>query len=172
MKKTIILCMLACLCFVSQLSAQNNDKKISYNMINEYGFYAGNTFGFEGVFINSIKFNKTNDLLGIGLGYTVDGDNGQGIPMFLNYRHYFDRGRTLQPLFNAAVGATYYFGYEDYYLCDNLYYPDNKGFGLYASLASGFKVKAFSFTAGFFMKSSPAYDNFNGGINIKVGYTF
>lgn len=181
MKKTMILCMLACFCFASQLSAQNNDKKISYNMINEYGFYAGNTFGFEGVFINSIKFNKTNDLLGIGLGYSADIENGQSIPMFLNYRHYFDRGRTLQPLFNIAAGATYYFGnqYYDYdgtdiyHIVDPLYSSYyNNGFGLYATIASGFRVKAFSFSAGFFLRSTPHINNMSGGINVKLGYTF
>jgi len=181
MKKTLIICTLTFLCIFSQLSAQdNNDKKISYNMINEYGLYAGNTFGFEGIFINSIKFNNTNDLLGIGLGYSADVENGHGIPMFLNYRHYFDRGKTVKPLFNIAAGATYYFGnYNDFYFSDidpdyNYYYGyyDN-GFGLYATIASGFRAKAFSFTAGFFVRSAPRdFSTMTGGITVKVGYTF
>lgn len=185
MKKSIIISILACICAFGQLHAQNEntEKKISYNLINEYGFIAGNNFGFEGVFINSIKFNKTNDLLGIGLGYTIDSQCGHGFPLFLNYRHYINRGRTLQPLFNIAVGTTYYFGdNSDYVFCDtdieidpdyNCGYYYGNGFGLYATVASGFKVKAFSFSAGFFVRSAPHFvNNMTGGINIKVGYTF
>ena len=60
-------------------------------------------------------------------------------------------------------------------IVDPGYYESVKGrgFGLYATIASGFKVKAFSFTAGFFLRTSPIYNNaFSGGIDVKVGYTF
>jgi hypothetical protein len=177
--------MLAALLLASQtISAQTTtpEKKISYNMINEYGFFLGGTCGFNGIFVNSIKFNRTNDLLGIGVGYSIDTDNGQGIPLFLNYRHYFDRPRAVKPLINIAAGTTFNF-WNDYYWYDDPYYVGNDviygepvkghGFGLYATIASGFKVKAFSFTAGFFLRTSPYYyNNFNGGIDVKVGYTF
>lgn len=189
-KNVFITIMLAVLLLASQsVSAQSGttpqpEKKISYNMINEYGFFLGGTVGFNGIFVNSIKFNRTNDLLGIGVGYSIDTDNGQGIPLFLNYRHYFDRPRALKPLINIAAGTTFNF-WNDYYWYDDIYYDDDDiyygeptyvkghGFGLYATIASGFKVKAFSFTAGFFLRTSPYYDNnFNGGIDVKVGYTF
>lgn len=177
MKKVIITCALVCFCFVSQLSAQSkNDKAISYNIINEYGIFAGTTVGFEGVFINSIKFNKSNDLVGVGLGYSADINSMQGIPMFLNYRHYFDRGRIVQPLFNLAAGATYYFRNAN----DIIYYEDcfdcrfnDPGFGLYATIASGFRAKAFSLSAGFFVHSAPnSLNDVSGGLNLKVGFTF
>lgn len=183
------------------LSAQddaNTGKKISYNMINEYGcFFGGGSWGsnigFEGTFVNSILFNRTQDLLGIGLGYSIDLSAGHGIPIFLNYRHYFDRGRALKPLVNIAVGTTFIFGFlyadePSYYNGYN--YPDceskDTGFGLYATIASGFRVKAFSFAAGFYLRSAPVLNYittengysckwdraYNGGIQIKVGYTF
>ena len=122
-KNVFITFMLAALLLASQtVSAQSSDqtpssdKKISYNMINEYGFFVGGVLGVNGTFVNSIKFNRTNDLLGIGVGYSIDSDNGQGIPMFLNYRHYFDRPRALKPLINIAVGTTFNFWSRDYWL--------------------------------------------------------
>ena len=73
-KNVFITFMLAALLLASQtVSAQSSDqtpssdKKISYNMINEYGFFVGGILGVNGTFVNSIKFNRTNDLLGIGV---------------------------------------------------------------------------------------------------------
>jgi hypothetical protein len=197
MKKNVFFTlMMAVLLLASQsVNAQSTnsnpapEKKVSYNMINEYGFFLGGVCGVTGTFVNSIKFNRTNDLIGIGVGYSFDSDNGQGIPMFLNYRHYFERPRALKPLINIAAGTTFNFWTRDYWTMDDIYYDDldrddivdpgyygsvkGRGFGLYATIASGFKVKAFSFTAGFFLRTSPIYNNaFSGGIDVKVGYTF
>ena len=168
------------------------EKRFSYNMINEYGFFLGGNIGFNGIFVNSLKFNRTNDLLGIGVGYSIerwedfddDITSSQGIPMFFNFRHYFDRGRKLQPLINIAAGTTFYF-WKDYNWHD-IYYDDDEiyekvvadvqrchGFGLYTTIASGFRVKALSFTAGFFLHTNPAnHNSFGAGIDVKVGYTF
>jgi len=212
MKKVVSLlvtALLLCATFIA--SAQDNqDKKVSYNMINEYGFYLGGgsqcgvqqtNLGFEGLLINSILFNRTQDLLGIGLGYSVDICAGHGVPMFLNYRHYFDRGKNIKPLVNIAAGATFIFSgnfdyYDDYYngqyYNGTIYdYPEadkNKtGWGLYATIASGFRYKALSFAAGFYLRSNPINHYvldatghyqlerskaFNGGIQVKLGYTF
>jgi hypothetical protein len=41
---------------------------------------------------------------------------------------------------------------------------------LYGTIAAGFKVKAFSFTSVFFLKSWNK--EFFGGVEVKVGYTF
>lgn len=192
-KNVFVTTLLAVLLLASQsLFAQSAgqtpqpEKRLSYNMINEYGFFLGGNIGFNGIFVNSLKFNRTNDLLGIGVGYSIDIDNGQGVPLFLNYRHYFDRPRALKPLINIAAGTT--FNFWNYYDWDDgIYYDEindeyyhggpipvkGHGFGLYATIASGFKVKAFSFTAGFFIRTSPRYNNdINGGIDVKVGYTF
>lgn len=199
MKRFVILSALVLFCGTLTLSAQENtEKKLSYNIINEYGFYLGgsswgNNLGFEGVFINSMLFNRTQDLLGIGLGYSADFFAGHGIPMFLNYRHYFDRGRAVKPLVNIAAGSTFIFGAN--YNLDYEYYENDEpvttvrkksGFGLYATVASGFRVKAFTFSAGFYLKSVPSFnyfymDNyqstrpanlFNGGVQVKLGFTF
>jgi len=161
----------------STASAQNSDKKISYNFINEYGFFVGGDNGFTGVFVNNMKFNRTNDLLGIGVGYEISGNSGQCIPLFLNYRHYFDRGKKLMPLMNIGVGTLFNFWNKDIWYSDGAdgYYVNTKGngFGLYATIAGGFKVSAFSLSTGFFLKSSPSNHNtLNGGIEVKAGYTF
>ena len=62
-KNVFITIMLAALLLASQtVSAQSSDqtpssdKKISYNMINEYGFFVGGILGVNGTFVNSIKF--------------------------------------------------------------------------------------------------------------------
>jgi hypothetical protein len=160
-----------------------NDKKISYTFINEYGFYTGNTAGFTGIFINGIKFNKTQDVVGLGLGYEVDThpyqhwsnnvEGAQTIPVFVNYRHYFPSKKRLKPLVNIGMGTRINFWREINYFEYSYLHPNEKqkvGIGLYGTLAAGFKVKALSFTSGFFLKSWKEY--IFGGIEVKVGYTF
>ncbi|MCR4964201.1 MAG: hypothetical protein K6A41_00930 [Bacteroidales bacterium] len=187
MKKSyrIILVLFAVL-FLSagMLSAQEEnqpEKKVQYNFINEYGFFFGKNVGFSGVFINGISINKM-DNVGIGVGYGINTGTFQEVPLFLNYRHYFDRGRKLMPCINIAVGAAFHFWDEDLYVTHeddsgfiyNEYYASEprNGIGLYATLAGGFRVKAFSFTGGFFFRTFPSDNGFNGGIEAKVGYTF
>ncbi|MCR4964202.1 MAG: hypothetical protein K6A41_00935 [Bacteroidales bacterium] len=187
MKKSykIILALFAVL-FLSagMLSAQEENqpvKKIQYNFINEYGGFFGKNVGFTGVFVNGITINQV-DAIGIGVGYGINTATFQEVPLFLNYRHYFDRGRKLVPCINAAVGASFHFwedlfaithvdeyGYTYYDFYD---YVPKKGIGLYATVAGGFRVKAFSFTGGFFFRTFPNDKSFNGGIEVKVGYTF
>ncbi|MCL2435638.1 MAG: hypothetical protein FWD09_05820, partial [Lentimicrobiaceae bacterium] len=58
------------------------EKTISYSFINEYGFYGGGTFGGAGIFVNGIRFNKTQDMIGIGIGYEADFRSSQSIPIF------------------------------------------------------------------------------------------
>ena len=146
MKRTLIfLSMLFLLGSTQFATAQEeaSQSKVSHNLINEYGFFIGSDGGFTGVFINSIKFNKSNDLIGIGIGYEASTLAGQAIPLFFNYRHYFDRGRKLMPLFNIAVGTHYYFGYDNFhydYSGNTIVEP--RGFGLYGTIGSGFIVKA------------------------------
>ena len=168
------------------------EKTISYSFINEYGFYGGGTFGGAGIFVNGIRFNKTQDMIGIGIGYEADFRSSQSIPIFFNYRHYFPgRGKkNLQPLVNIGLGMRISFWEKWTYWtepCDNencryygYYYEHYEHWfsssvqrvtpGLYVTMAAGFKVKALSFTSGFFMKS---WNNeYFGGIEAKVGFTF
>jgi len=167
----------------STKESSDTEKKISYSFINEYGFFAGGTAGFTGVFVNGIRFNKTQDLLGIGVGYEADFRSEQSVPIFINFRHYFPGKRKLKPLVNIGIGMRISFWqewnprYEPYYDENNGYWYDSWGNqkqrvtpGLYATMAAGFKVKALSFTSGLFLKS---WNNeFFGGIEAKVGFTF
>ncbi|MCL1850574.1 MAG: hypothetical protein FWF70_04105 [Bacteroidetes bacterium] len=172
--------------------------KFSYALINEYGFFAGGSVGFTGIFVNGIRFNKTQDVIGLGVGYEVDTkpssssyyrdfesksvENAQSIPIFVNYRHYFPGKRALKPLVNFAIGTRINFWKEYYYYYEPWWeYPDlyprqytkesqEVNAGLYGTIAAGFKVKAFSFTSGFFLKSWNK--EYFGGVEVKVGYTF
>lgn len=161
----------------------NEQKKISYNFINEYGFFIGKHVGFTSVFVNGIKI-KNSDAIGIGIGYGLNSGNFQELPIFLNYRHYFNQGKKLVPLINIGIGTSLHF-WDDYlhYYDPSGYYQEASdhqfGVGLYSTIASGFTVKAFSFTAGLFFRTFPPHLNsqsyksdFSGGIEVKVGYTF
>ena len=175
------MCVVLC-CGLGSLNAQEQqEKKIAYNFINEYGFFVGKNVGWTGVFVNGIAINQ-NDAVGIGVGYGLNTGAFQEIPLFLNYRHYFERGRKLKPLINIAAGVGFHFWTEEfsrpiYGPNENfLYYEydeENKqGVGMYATIAGGFRVKALSFTGGFFFRTFPNEKGFSGGIEAKVGYTF
>jgi hypothetical protein len=178
--KTIVLLSIAALCGLGNLSAQEQqDKKITYNFINEYGFFLGKNVGWTGVFINGISI-KQNDAIGIGLGYGLNTGSFQEVPIFLNYRHYFDTGKKLKPLVNVAAGIGLHFWTEEQEIPSVIngytYYDfieeNCSGVGLYATLSGGFRVKALSFTGGFFFRTFPSQQGFNGGIEAKIGYTF
>ena len=168
----------------STKETSNNEKKISYSFINEYGMFGGGTFGFTGIFVNGIRFNKTQDLLGLGVGYEADFRSEQSIPIYFNYRHYFPGKKKLQPLVNIGIGVRVSFWkewiswYEKYYdEYSGYWYDEWYGYsnqkitpGIYATIASGFKVKSFSFTSGLFLKSWNK--EYFGGAEIKVGFTF
>lgn len=151
---------------------ENTEKEtiVSYTFINEYGGYLGGNIGFTGVFVNGICFNKTQNLLGIGIGYEVDTQSELNFPIYFNYRHYFHSKRILKPHINVGIGTRMSI-WDKYYWYD--YYSESKQqctFGLYATIAAGFRVKAFSFSSGFFLKSCDGY--FFGGIEVKTGFTF
>jgi hypothetical protein len=139
------------------------EKKVSYSFINEYGFSIGASFNngglygdLSGIFVNSISFNKKQDMIGIGVGVDFfDVVVVVSFPIFVNYRHYFPSKTNIKPLINVAIGTQINtWGEAD----------------LYSTIAGGFKVKAFSFTAGVCVKSWGI--NFFGGGEIKMGYTF
>ena len=135
------------------------EKNISYSFITEHGMYMW-WAGYAGVFVNGICFNKTQDLAGIGIGLEYDIASGPSYPIFLNYRHYFPNKAKLEPLINIAVGTR---------LCA-WYSWQPSMLGLYTTVASGFRVKSFSFSSGLFVKSLNS--DFFAGFEIKLGYTF
>lgn len=159
---------------VGTLNAQDRqERNVSYNFINEYGFFVGKHVGWSGVFINGVALRQ-NDVLGVGVGYGLNTASFQEVPVFFNYRHYFDRGRKLKPCLNVAAGVGFHIWERQCYDVDYRPYEGDKTFGagLYATLAGGFRVKALSFTGGFFFRTFPATKEFAGGIEAKVGYTF
>jgi hypothetical protein len=155
-------------------SPEKEKKKISYSFINEYGFGIGRSFEYGylwwetvGVFVNGIRFNKTQDEIGIGVGSEYMLFLSQSFPIFLNYRHYFPSKKDIKPLINIGVGTrlNFYRGHEPWQDRKLHCFP-----GLYSTVAIGFKVKAFSFTSGGFLKSWG--DSFYSGGEIKMGFTF
>ncbi|MBP5495841.1 MAG: hypothetical protein J6X98_01545 [Bacteroidales bacterium] len=180
LKTIAVLCIAVC-CGLGSLSAQEQqEKKVAYNFINEYGFFIGKNVGWTGVFVNGIAI-KQYDLIGLGVGYGINTGSFQEVPLFLNYRHYFERGRKLKPLINVAAGVGFHFWtdehteyvYQDGYIVDYQDVEESRhGVGLYATIAGGFRVKALSFTGGFFFRTFPREPGFNGGIEAKIGYTF
>jgi len=168
----------------STKETSDNEKKISYSFINEYGMFGGGTFGFTGIFVNGIRFNKTQDLLGIGVGYEADFKSEQSVPIFINFRHYFPGKKKLKPLVNIGIGLRISF-WQEWHSWNEPYYDEYGNYwydqwygysesritpGLYATMAAGFKVKALSFTSGLFLKS---WNNeYFGGVEAKIGFTF
>jgi hypothetical protein len=148
--------------------------KISYSFINEYGTFAGGSIGFTGVFVNGISLNKTH-LIGIGMGYEADTRAGQSMPIYVNYRYYFKGKKQFNPLINVGLGTRLTFSKSTYYSdpWENMYGYSTKlsvEQGFYCTAAGGFRVKAFTFTSGGFVKSIG--DDFYAGVEIKAGFTF
>lgn len=179
--KTILVLCVTVFCGFGSLSAQEQqEKKIAYTFINEYGFFVGKNVGWTGVFINGISI-KQNDVFGLGLGYGLNTASFQEVPIFLNYRHYFDMGKKLKPLINVAAGVGLHFWTNEIsvpeytpngYVSYNSVEESCHGIGLYGTISGGFRVKALSFTGGFFFRTFPSQPGFNGGIEAKIGYTF
>jgi len=149
------------------------DCKVSYVFISEFGCYIGDGFAFTNVFVNGIRFNKKKDILGIGLGYETEFVSFQYIPIYLNYRHYFRVKKSINPFLNVGIGTRISFG--------NGYYPyrynSSCKAGFYSVVSAGVKVKAFTLSSGFFVKSF-GFSNFAhlngffGGMEVKAGFTF
>ena len=135
-------------------------KEFSYVFITEHGMsLGGDIVSYTGVFINNICFNKTSDIVGLGVGVEYGIASGLSIPIFANYRRYFPSDRNLKPLLNIAIGSRL----TAWYGVNGTWRPD-----FYGTIASGFRVKAFSFTSGLYVKSLDG--DFFGGFEIKLGY--
>ena len=157
------------------------EKKISYAFINEYGAFVGGLldddggliYGATSTFVNGIRFNKTQDEIGIGLGSERLLFYIQGFPMYFNYRHYFLSEKKINTFINVGLGTQIFFwGNHEPDVNGNFDHKIYGVTGLYSTVAGGFRVKAFSFTAGIFIKSVEWRENFYGGGEIKAGFTF
>ena len=127
MKKIIILSIGLFILTIYGLNAQENqNSEPKYRFFNEYGFFTGSTWtktenggdiGISGIFVNGVQVDKTH-FVGFGLGYESGLEIGQGIPFFINYRHFFDKGYKIKPFMNVAVGTRLHFWEERYYIDD------------------------------------------------------
>ncbi|MDL2297031.1 hypothetical protein LJC68_05970 [Bacteroidales bacterium OttesenSCG-928-B11] len=186
MKKIIALFTIGLILSSATLQAQTeNDNRLSYSIFNEYGFYLspmtitknnissggfGGVFGFTTTVVNNLVLDK-NMHFGLGLGVEFDSQDDMSVPLFFNFRNYFkDSGDKFRPMVNAALGMRY--SYSEHYYYYNYYsssiYEDN--IGVYATLGGGFKVRAFSFHAGYFFKSGA--NVYSMGLEVKVGLVF
>jgi len=146
------------------------EKSLSYSIINEYGFSVGGVGAYPflegtGVLVNGIRFNKTREEVGIGIGvnFFYFSSSERAYPIFLNYRYYFSSKTKLKPLINVAIGTQLrFFDYEGE--------RQTRELGFYGTIATGFKVEAISFTPGLFIKSRRG--DLHSGIEIKAGFTF
>lgn len=172
MKKLIATLLLLCVASYAGKAQTEETKDLRYGLIAEFGMYGGyKNFGATAIFVNNIVI-KEKFVAGIGLGMEMEIADAYSIPMFFNFRYYLPSKskKNFQPLINAALGMRLCM--QDFYHYDEYgreeisvdFYP-----GLYATLTTGFKVKAFSFTTGLFFKTG---DWFYGGVEVKCGFTF
>lgn len=173
--KKLIATFLLLLCVASYAGKAQTEpiKDLRYGLIAEFGMYGGyQNFGGTAIFVNNMVI-KEKFLVGLGLGMEMETADQYTIPMYFNFRYYLPSkpGKNFRPLINAALGMR---------LCmQNYHYYDNWGMstysgveiyhGIYSTLATGFKVNAFSFTTGLFFKTG---NSFSGGVEVKCGITF
>lgn len=197
MKKIIILSISLFFLTIYGLNAQKDlSPSYVYRFFNEYGFFTGSTwenseygiinegeFGITGIFVNGVQIGKTH-FLGLGLGYEGGVTIGQGIPIFLNYRYFFDKGYKVKPYMHLSMGTRYAFWDEERYYEEvnefgyDVYISDpiaRSGMGIYSSLGVGFTAHAFSFSTSIFYRSRPG-ENLKGiksftGVEVKAGFT-
>lgn len=163
MKKLVLLSLFVLVLAVSPVfvAAQTDSQAGRFSVINEYGpFFGKNTVGFTGTFVGGYTFSNQKEMLGLGVGYEVGGDIGQGLPVFLNFRHIFKPDRGFTPIVNVAAGIRY---------CVPNYYHLDQSIGYYLTISSGFQAKLFSFSGGLFFKSYGT-NSFYTGLEIKCGY--
>ena len=176
--KVIVLGTLMCCSFLF-LQAQNEQKSnINYANITEWGFLGSPSeryFSFEGTTVNGIAIR--GHVMGLGLGIGIGGGEQSSsfvyIPLYLNYRYYFNYDQKFTPHVNVAFG-----GVSRY-----------ESLGIYSSLTTGFRAAKFSFSSGVFLQAYEVeqyrYDDFGNytggtykevivpcGIILKLGFAF
>jgi len=124
---------------VSAFSQENETKEnIRYSNITEGGFIATSPkgFGFEATTVNGFSMNKQHCLgLGLGFGYLMSLSDDYfylHMPVYFNYRLYFNPEKSFTPHLNIALGGVMI----------------EEGGGLYSAVTLGFKVYKFSFSSG------------------------
>jgi len=161
MKKLVLLSLFVVLTIAPILvSAQNDNNKGRFSVINEYGpFFGKNTIGFAGTFISGYTLPNLQDMIGLGVAYEAGTGIEQGLPIFINYRHIFNPTKPFTPIVNVAVGTRY---------CIPSYGTES-AMGYYMTVGSGFQANLFSLSGGLFFKSYGTKD-FYIGLEIKFGY--
>jgi hypothetical protein len=111
--------------------------------------------------VNGISIDKKH-YIGIGGGiwagthphaFILDG----AIPLYANYRLYFQPDAKFSPHINVAIGTQWSVGY-----------------GFYSSFACGFRVKKFSLSCGIPFMTIPCVDHLHylSGFFLKLGFVF
>lgn len=190
--KNTVFAFIAFLFGSASLFAQESEStsRFAYSNITEFGIFTTSprSFALEGTTVQGISIDKQHHLgLGIGIGLSLCHSyeySTAHMPMFVNYRYYFNSNKRRSPHFNASLGGVAVEG----------------GGGFYSALTAGFKVGKFSFSSGLsFMAISrkemrwewieyfdPFYERYDGysverpisgwhfpfGIVIKCGFTF
>lgn len=139
MKKIILASLMAILFVGAYAQEQEDEPKIKYSNITEFGFMMASPkgIGFEATTVNGFSINKKHCLgLGIGIGAQAYNEYYYGgtayTPIFANYRLYFQPNKTFSPHINVAFGG--------------LMVSDGEGF--YSSVSAGFRAGKFSFSSG------------------------
>ena len=189
MKKIIVLSISILVLSIYGLNAQEDQSlKPKYRFFNEYGFFAGSSmdegeFGITGIFVNGVQIDKVH-YVGFGMGYESGVTIGQGIPLFLNYRYFFDKGRRIKPYMHLSMGTRFsfwdeerYYEEEDEFGFTYIRYGEpiqRSGMGVYSSIGVGFTSHAFSLSTSIFYRSRYCktidYQGF-AGVEIKAGFT-
>ncbi|MDR3048127.1 MAG: hypothetical protein LBU51_11085 [Bacteroidales bacterium] len=194
MKKIIMLFILATIILNVNLNAQKASEtkdsskiigtNIAYSFIAEIGFlYFPPSISYTGVFINSVSFKGTN-LVGLGVGFEFTLNSTIAAPLFINYRHHFQRRNSnVKPMVNIAAGTRFemakvqstlhYYGHPDawggwYREADSQKDTNIWSAGLYVTIEGGFTYKHFTLAGGFHLRSG--YHGISGGPEIKIGF--
>ena len=163
------------------LSAQENEaaEKIRYSNITEAGFMTTSHIGvaFEATTVQGFSFDKQHHLgFGVGIGMSSHFSyHAAYMPLFVNYRYYFNPKKNFSPHVNASLGGLI----------------KQEGAGIYSAFTAGFRHGKFSFSSGLsFMAVEDGYGyywrqgsqfpiqvsypnwTFPFGITMKLGFAF
>ena len=171
--RTTVLAVIALLAASVSLFAQEKggNENIRYSNITEFGVFTTSPLGIaiEATTVQGFSIDKQHYIgLGIGFGGSFHSANNTAyMPIFANYRYYFNPNKVFSPHTNIALGGM----------------AVRDGEGIYSAITMGFKAGHFSFSSGLsFMAIHAAqrydYRYFNKtwyypfGITLKCGFSF